>query len=267
MSNLDEIVAAVSRSKKYRALCVDTIRRVAERELANHRDPRVALKATKRRLHQVYAAFEETVDYAALCRQLEAAYRGGSGADVKTVCRQILGLHSSTRERLSILPDFYPALWAITGKPGRLLDLGCGLNPLSLPWMDLAPGTQIVALDIDADRIGFLNRFLVLAGLEPLARCQDVLAQPPEERVDVALLLKLSPSLERQEAGATARILDALRARFVVVSFAVRSLGGRDRGMLENYRQQFIEITRNRPVSLATVKYDHELTFIITKQQ
>ncbi len=76
-----------------------------------------------------------------------------------------------------------------------------------------------------------MNRYLQLAGFEPLARRQDILADPPVDPADVALLLKTSSTLERQEKGATVRLVEALRAPFVVVSFAVKSLGGREKGM------------------------------------
>ncbi|MEJ2737871.1 MAG: 16S rRNA (cytidine(1402)-2'-O)-methyltransferase, partial [Anaerolineae bacterium] len=142
----------------------------------------------------------------------------------------------------------------ITGQPSLLLDLGCGLNPLALPWMDTVapqgsgqiPGIRYVPLDIDTDRVRFLNRYLALAGLEPLARCQDILSHPPEDAADVALLLKMSPTLERQEPGATLGLIEQLTAPYVVVSFAVKSLGGREKGMVEHYQQQFLGWLRER---------------------
>jgi 16S rRNA (guanine(1405)-N(7))-methyltransferase len=285
---LDEIVSSVAVSKKYRALCPDTIRRLAERELAvvPHANAKAAVKATKRRLHQVYGAFEEDFDIGAAYRRLEAAYQTGSDAEIKAACRYVLGLHSSTRERLPILDRFYPAIFEVTGHPNSILDLGCGLNPLSLPWMGLpsrqrlscsgqlvsaqgsgrAPQVRYVALDIDAGRIGFLNRYLVLAGLEPLSRCQDLLAHPPDDAADVALLLKMSPSLERQEPGATLRLIDHLRAPFVVASFAVKSLGGREKGMVEHYQRQFLKLAEDRKWLVEKLVFATELLFIVKHQ-
>jgi hypothetical protein len=75
MSDLDAIVSAVALSKKYRTLGTDTIRRIAERELGAvpHGSVKAAVKATKRRLHQIYGAFEGDYDYAAAYQRLEAA--------------------------------------------------------------------------------------------------------------------------------------------------------------------------------------------------
>jgi 16S rRNA (guanine(1405)-N(7))-methyltransferase len=266
MSDLDQILSAVVASKKYRTVCVDTVRRIAEHELARSKgNLRAATKATKRRLHQVYGAFEQGFEYDDAYRHLEAAYRAGSDAEIKTACRRILGLHSSTRERLIILDGFYQAIFVITGQPGSILDLGCGLNPLTVPWMGLSPATRYSALDIDADRVRFLNRYLVLAGFEPLARCQDILTHAPDEEADLALLLKMSPSLERQEPGTTLHLLDRLRTPFVAVSFAVKSLAGREKGMSDHYRRQFLELVGNRTWSVKKLVFETELVFVVGK--
>jgi 16S rRNA (guanine(1405)-N(7))-methyltransferase len=263
MSDLEAVVAAVARSKKYRDVCPDTIRRIAARELAHRRGVKAAAKATKRRLHQVYGAFAEGIDTEALYRRLEAAYHSGVAGEIEAACREGLAAHSSTRERLPVVGAFYAALWQVTGRPDTVLDLGCGLNPLALPWMGLAGDTRYHALDIDCRRTEFLNRFLALAGLAPLARCHDVLVEPPQEAADVALLLKTSPSLERQEAGATPRLVEQVRAPHVVVSFAVQSLGGREKGMAAHYRQQFEGWAGERAWEVERLSFDSELVFII----
>lgn len=274
LAELEKVVSAVGASKKYQAVCPDTIRRIAAMELAAQGTLKAATKSTKRRLHQVYGAFESDWDHDRALGRLETALRRGTEAEIKAACRQILEMHSSTRERLPILDLFYTDIFAITGRPSRLLDVGCGLNPLALPWMDLfhRPGQEqgvalrYVALDIDAGRVHFLNRCLALMGLEPLVRCQDALSQPPQDPADVALLLKMSPTLERQGRGATVHLIEELRAPHVVVSFAVRSLGGREKGMAQHYQDQFAEWVAARGWPTRLLKFDTELVFVIHRQ-
>jgi 16S rRNA (guanine(1405)-N(7))-methyltransferase len=263
-SDLQAVLAAVSASKKYRGVCPDTVQRIAAGELAVRGSVKGAVKATKRRLHQVYGAFERELDAEAAYGSLAAAWGGGE-EERRAACRAVLALHSSTCERLPILDRFYPALWSVAGRPGTVLDLGCGLNPLAWPWMDLAPGTEYVALDIDCQRIAFVNRFLALAGLAPLALCQDLLAQPPAGRADVALLLKLSPSLERQEEGATLRLLAGVRAPTAVVSFAVASLTGRQKGMAEHYGRRFAAMARGQSWRVTELRFESELVFVVQR--
>lgn len=271
MSDLEQVIAAVAASKKYRTVCHDTIRRLAGEERAKHSSTKAAVKATKRRLHQVYGAFEEGIDHEAAYERLAAAYATGLEAEIRAVCRALLAQHSSTRERLPILDRFYPALWQVTGRPGAVLDLGCGLNPLALPWMDLPGDARLIPIDIDVERIGFLNRYLALAGRPPLARCQDLLVDPPADDPatgsgpSVALLLKMSPSLERQEAGATVRLVESLETSFVVVSYAVQSLGGHDKGMAKHYEGQFLRWAGQRHWQVERLAFDTELVFVVRR--
>jgi 16S rRNA (guanine(1405)-N(7))-methyltransferase len=262
MSDLEKIVTSVTSSKKYRSICMDTVQRIAERELAHYQNLKAASKATKRRLHQVYGAFEQEWDYETAYEQLERAYEQGSESDIKAACQQAMEGHSSTRERLPILDHFYEAIFEITGRPSSVLDVGCGLNPLALPWMELPAGARYVALDIDQERVDFLNRYLSLAGREPLARCQDALSHPPQDSADVALLLKMSPTLERQEKGATLRLIGQLDAPHIVVSYAVKSLGGREKGMLESYETHFRELISGRAWSIEKMVFPTELVLV-----
>jgi 16S rRNA (guanine(1405)-N(7))-methyltransferase len=266
MSELEQIVAAVRSSKKYGTLCAETVRRVATGELEHTGSAKKAVKATKRRLHQVYGAFEAGIDYNAVYQRLEEAYRSGSVVGIEGICRQVMALHSSSRERLPLLEHFYPAIWQVTGPPRSILDPGCGLNPLALPWMALPNLARYIALDIDLARVDFLDRFLALAGLPPLARCQDVLVEPPVDHADVSLLLKMSPSLERQQAGATLHLVGQLNTPWVVVSYAVKSLGGREKGMVEHYGQQFQQWVGDRGWPVHKLAFETELVFIVDRR-
>lgn len=265
MTDVDEIVRAVLATKKYRSVCPDTVRRIALRELAGHGNPKTALKGTKSRLHQVYGAFEREIDYEAGFRRLEVAFGARSGPDIAAACREVLRLHQSTVERLPILDEFYAGIWEVTGVPRSLLDLACGLNPLTLPWMHLTPGAQYFAFDIDEPRIAFLNRFFRLAGFPPLASWQDIVCRPPQVEADVALLLKTSPTLERQEKGSTLCLLQALKTPFAVVSFSVKSLGGRAKGMAAHYEREFLSMVESEPWQVSKLAFKTELVFVVGK--
>ena len=264
MSSLDELVASVLASAKYRAVCPDTVQRIGERELAKGRGLKAAAKATKARLHQVFGAFAEAPDYAQLLRGLEAAHASGSPEAVRAACRAALACHASTRERLPLLERFYRDIFAVTGVPRRVLDLACGLHPLATPWMGLPPDTPYTAFDIDGRAVDFLRRCasLLHPGLE--ACHADVLCSPPTEEADVAFLLKAATSLERQEKGALRRLLDALRVGHVVVSFPVASLGGRDKGMRQNYERAFLEMMAGDPRRIARLEFPSELVFVVS---
>jgi 16S rRNA (guanine(1405)-N(7))-methyltransferase len=193
------------------------------------------LKAAKRKLHQVYAAYCPPGAIARL-RRLVAALPSPESPDFQDACREILRGHSSTAERLRHLDDIYPRLWEIIGEPSSVLDLACGFHPFALNWMGLGSGVRYVPCDLDEQLIEQVNIFLAHVGRPATAQCRDVLTNCFEQ-ADVVLLLKSLPCLEQQEPGAGVRLLRTLLARTAVVSFPTASLGGHRIGMRRHYSQ------------------------------
>ena len=265
-TEIDEIVAQVQASRKYRQVCTATIRRFAAEESAKRGTLKGAVKAVKSRLHQAYGAYEARLDYTRAYHDLSAAYGSGDALAIRAACRELLALHASTRERLPILDHFYDAIFACTGAPRVLLDLACGLNPLALPWMGLPPGAVYHAYDIDGERIAFLNRTFALTDVEGHARCQDLIYDPPQQRGDVALLLKTATCLERQREGSTLALLDQLDVAYVVITFPVKSLGQREKGMAEQYTQATLDMLSRRPWAVAQLDLEAELAFVVEKR-
>jgi 16S rRNA (guanine(1405)-N(7))-methyltransferase len=263
--DVEQVVLSVLASRKYRHICVDTVRRIAGEELSRRRALKPAIKATKTKLHQVWAAYESPIDYPRAYEALRAAYQGRGDRGVRAVCRRLLGLHASTRERLPVLEEFYARVFAHTGTPHALLDLACGLNPLTVPWMGLPSGASYHAYDIDGERTAFLARFLDLAGLTGGAHLHDVICVPPRERAHVALLLKSAPCLEQQRRGGTLALLDALDVAYAVVSYPVKSLGRREKGMLANYARAFDQMLSDRPWQVERLEVETELVYVVDK--
>jgi 16S rRNA (guanine(1405)-N(7))-methyltransferase len=184
---------------------------------------------------------------------------------VRLVCHRLLSFHASTRERLHILDRFFATILGHTGVPRIVLDLACGLNPLALPWIGLKDGAVYHAYDIDARRIAFLNRYFALTHVQGKARLQDILCDPPVERADLALLLKTSACLEQQQKGSTLALLDALNASWIVVTFPVKSLGRREKGMARHYEDTFTEMMAGRPWPVTRIVFATELAFVVEK--
>jgi 16S rRNA (guanine(1405)-N(7))-methyltransferase len=77
--------------------------------------------------------------------------------------------HASTRERAPHLDGFYAPIWEVTGTPASVLDLGCGLNPLALPWMGIGDA-MYHAIDVDAGTLDVARGFLAAVGQPHIAR-------------------------------------------------------------------------------------------------
>jgi hypothetical protein len=89
-------------------------------------------------------------------------------------------------------------------------------------------------------------------------------ADPPAETADVAFLLKLVTTLDRQDPGAAGRLLRRLQAHHAVVSFAARSLGGRG-GRERTYRERLDQLVREsgRVHAVAEASVPNELVFVL----
>lgn len=264
-SEIEAVIAAVKGSRKYRDASEETIRELAAEALRQHRRPKQAVKAVRKRLHSIMAPYLGDPDYEATLLELTAAFASGDQEQIRAVCWAGLSRHLSTRERLPIMEQFYTRVFGKTGVPESILDVACGLNPLAFPWMGLPVPVNYYAYDIHEPRIEFLNRYFALQGLPQLARLQDVALSFPEERADVALFLKEMPRFERNYKGLGRPLLEALRARHVVISFpTISTHGGRD--LTRRYRQFFYELIEGKPWSATELLFEGELVFCVDKE-
>jgi 16S rRNA (guanine(1405)-N(7))-methyltransferase len=256
-----EVVERVLRSSRYRDIDRALLARMADEELPRSRNVDDAVKRVKRRLHQAVGAFRGGRRSAAI-----AAAWSGDLADpaFRAACAEAMRTHASTRERLAHLDSFYPRIWQHSGVPRHLIDLGCGLNPLALPWMGIGDATYL-AIDADQRPLSTVQGFLELVGQPHRVEARDLVGGPPEDAADVALLLKLVTTLDRQDGEAAARLLRGLRVDHAVVSFPARSLAGRGKGMERTYRERLArlvaDVGRVRDVTETSVP--NELVFVL----
>ncbi len=284
---IDEVVAAVLAAPKYCAIDPSLVRMLAVRELVARKNVKEAIKATKNKLHQIAGAYvEQRIDVASWMHQLQA-YDDSRPATVSdhsliqaalanpriahfdaSFVRSSLDLmarHASTRERLPIVQRFYAEIFADLPPIRSVLDVGCGLNPLAIPWMPLAADAVYHASDIDRTIVAFIAQYLALVGISGSAEVRDQATNPGGPPVDLALALKLLPVLEQIERGAAARLLDALDAPFILVSYPVHTLGGRRKGMGATYERQMEALVAVRQWEVRRFVFPGELAFVIRK--
>lgn len=259
----------ISASRRYRHVSREAVRRIGRDALARSGgDVEGASKRTKRALHQVYGAFLPSVPrYDRMLRELDEALagRGPDSPRVREVLRRFMSQHASSRERLRILDRFWSEVGARIGRPDRVLDLGCGLNPLAVPWMGLPAEVVYDAVEIDGALLEFLRACLTRLGVAHDLRVVDLLGEATLAAADVALVLKLLPTLEQQREGSGERLLEALPAPIVVVSFPTRSLGQRSVGMEESYTRSFEALLERRHWRAERVDLAGELVYVVKR--
>ena len=262
--DIESIIQNIKKTKKYRYTCNDTIRQLFQTGLKNTNNSKEAIKFTRKKLHEVTAFYLGDPDYGKAKNELEKAFKTSKEEKVKEACINIMQSNLSTRERLRILDKFYAKIFKITGRPDSIIDVACGLNPLSLPWMGLPKSINYFAYEIHQRRVELINSFFSMVGIRPLAKMQDVIVKYPEEEADVAFLLKMVHCFEKRQHNCTLPLLNALRTRFIVVSFPKQNIS-QTKNLESIYRDLFNNIIRNQSWKIEEIQFSNEQVFCIQK--
>lgn len=265
---LSALVEAVQASAKYRGVCNDLIARIGAQELGKRRSLKEAIKATKNKLHQVGGAFLDTeTSYDGWLKQLRLAWQTGDQQRLRETCRAIMSYHASTRERLPLLDRFYAEIFALLPPVHSILDIACGLHPLAIPWMPLAEDAAYYACDMYTDMTDFLQAWLTMLSVQGQAWSCNALQACPTQRANVAFLLKALPCLEQIDPAAGQHLLRSIQADHLVVSFPARSLGGRQKGMVEHYETGFSALLEEiqRWQIIGRLAFVSELVFVLKR--
>jgi 16S rRNA (guanine(1405)-N(7))-methyltransferase len=261
---ITQLVENILKSNKYQHVSPDLIERIGRTELSKRRKFKDALKATKSKLHQISGAYMDTRrEYANWLVELEAAC--GDTEKMQSTLKRVLHNHTSTRERIPILERFYTQILSKIPPVTSILDIACGLNPLSFPWMGLSYDISYYACDIYADMVAFVGQALSIIGINATVEVCDVVTTPPDYEVDLALLLKSIPCLEQIDKTAGTLLLNSIQADHLLISFPVQSISGHDKGMPGYYRSHFYELIGTRPWKVQEFFFDSELAFLVTR--
>ena len=224
------------------------------------------MKLAKKKLHEVSAFYLGDPDYDKAENELGKAFKTGQEDKIKQACTNIMQANLSTRERLQILDEYYSKIFKITGQPESIIDAACGLNPLSFPWMGLPKSIKYYAYEIHQRRADFLNYFFSLQGIKPLVKTQDVLINYPQEKADVALLLKMVHCFEKRKHNCTLPFLEALKTKFIVVSFPKENIS-KTKSLTKIYRDLFYNIVKNKSWEIEEIQFSNEQVFCIKKEK
>lgn len=267
MSALDRLADEIKASTKYRHVARDLICDVGAIEIAKRDNYKEAVKATRNKLHQVCGAYIDLAPhYHEWLADMKQVRESDSIKALQPICRRLMSGHASTRERIPILEDMYATVLLQLPPIHSVLDIACGFNPLAIPWMPLQPGTSYTVIDVFEDLMSFLGEFITLCGHIPNTYAHSVTnVDLPSIRVDLALVLKTIPCLEQIDRRAGLSLLEHINADNILVSFPVQSLGGRSKGMAENYDAHFRSLIMNKPWSCRRIDFAGELVFLVTK--
>jgi len=231
----------INKSKKYSSVYQPLLKRVYEEESVKYKKDKEIIKAVKNRLHTVYGAFfhENSVKTAE-----DLINSNDDISVISIISEKLLSLNTSSRERLPFIRDLYKFIFEVIGDYSNILDIGCGFNPFSLPYiLEFCKNIKsYYAYDIDVNLAELINKYFDLFKLPQYAGCIDIITEipSPSEIVDVAFLFKIIPTTETCKKGRGFEIINNINVKYLVVSFPTKTLCGKNnKGMEQNYANFF----------------------------
>jgi 16S rRNA (guanine(1405)-N(7))-methyltransferase len=220
--------------------------RYEDEDVTRWRDYKNAVKEARKAVYYDLRQYKRGQE--AIARFIRAAESGEDAETVDALKSAALSAHASTAERGDSWRAFYPALFAIIGgKPESVLDLGCGLDPLTYPFGGAT--VRYVAVDRDQEAVAAVAAYAPYAQpTELIAICADLAEWRPDQDFELALMLKLIPVLARQHRDLLPE-LAAIPARYMAITASEHALTRREniRRREERVLRDFIELT-GRPV-------------------
>jgi 16S rRNA (guanine(1405)-N(7))-methyltransferase len=266
LDNLEQLMAEVLKKSRYGGISSEIITRIGEQELQKRSSKKEALKGTLGKLHQIGGAYlEKKPDFDAWLAELESLPADLQSAEVRQFCQQKMTGHASTQERLPFVSEFYQKCLKSFAPIHSVLDLGCGINSLALPWMPLAADPMYLGLDIFKEMVDFDLRFLQHVHIRGRVICRDFLGSLPRQQYQLALALKVIPLIDQLGKGAARSWLESIPADHVLVSFPRFSLGGRGKGMSENYSARFNQLTQDGEWKIQPFEFPTELAYLLSR--
>jgi len=183
----------------------------------------------------------------------------------KSISMDLLNLHTSTKERLPFICNFYDSIFDVTGIPNSIIDIGCGFNPFSLSLWDFSI-KKYYAYDLDNRNIELINEYFKVLNLPQLAEARDVITFSPSEKVDITFLFKLLPVIKSQDKNRCKLLLESINSKYIVISYPLKSIGGKSKGMKNNYSHLFESEFNELFLIQEKLVFTNELVYIVMKR-
>ena len=187
---------------------------------------------------------------------------------------QILNSHSSTKERIDFYPQLYQKIFAITGKPESIIDLGCGINPFSISMMGLVGLKRVryFAYDLDEEEIGNLKRYFEhlhnlnkqFQGETEILDFNHTEKLTHLKKADLGLLFKITDIIDRGKGHKKSEeVIKAIPAKDLVVSFPTLTMSGR---RMNHHRRGWIELMCKRlGYEFKVLEFSNEIFYVMEK--
>ena len=268
-TNLDLIVEDLLKTKKFSRLGKDyveifllsflnknkfkkermLIRNLDYRKLVKNAAYKRFLKIVKRVLHATYGVFQ-VKDAEKREAILNLMKKAKDEDTFKNEHYEMLHTHSSSRERMEYYPEVYRKIFSICGKPNRVIDIGCGMNPFSLIFIGFN-NFDYVCFEFVSKDIELVNEYFKYfgkkIGINGRAEFYNAFKNDyPETAIsDVCFFFKMVDVIEygSKRHRRTEAFIKGINSKFIVVSFATKTVSAK---IMNNPRRKWFEVMLNR---------------------
>lgn len=264
-TDIEKMVEHVLGSRKYAAMDLpeETVQDLIRQEIAVGKNPKEVEKSMREKLHQIIAPYLGDPDYPREEENLQKAAAAGDEA-VKDWCLHMLSVHTSSKERIPYMEEFYRSIFKHIGIPQSILDVACALNPFAFPWMGLPKSTAYHAYDLHTPRVKLINSFFTVYNMEPLAETRDILLNPPDVQAETAFFFKEAHRFESRKRGCNRNFWISLPVKTIVVTLPAENLTGQHQ-MRDRQRNLVEKNIEGLGWELEETEIGGEMIFFITK--
>jgi hypothetical protein len=208
-------------------------------EFSKSKEHDFLIKGVRAELRKVYGAFI-LEDYSKKYFLLEKITPSSDADQLK----KLLLLHKSTKERISHYADLYEKIFAeVLNQKVTVMDLGCGLNPLSIVYFR-DKVKKYVASDISTEDCFFIKKYFekikMNADVFPMDLTdEDNFQKLRKIKADVVFIFKTLDGIERIKRNITEKLFLSLNTGLIAVTFPTLSLGGKRE--IKVYRRLWLE--------------------------
>ncbi|MEK6914542.1 MAG: methyltransferase domain-containing protein [Nanoarchaeota archaeon] len=267
----NNFIQKIKENKKYRNISDNVILREIENYMKKYQtdlyDEKFAVKIIRRQLHRIYSSYQ-TKGKKEIKRLLDELKNNEN--NVKII-NEILSTTLSTKERLDKYFYIYNKIFELSKKPESIIDLGCGLNPISINYMNLEK-LRYYAYDINDYDIEFINKFFDLMKIDGKAEILDIRDLESLRRIpksDIIFMFKVYdlvvPKTKRfKKIGEEIINILKEKSEFMVISFATKTLTRKSMNLPRRIGFEMM-LDRNN-LKYSYIQTDNEIYYVIRKK-
>lgn len=279
MENITLAVNEIKRNKKYSSISEDVVVGEIESYLKSNPNAKIDkffIKEIRKKLHKIYSSYQtnkKRKKYYYL-EKLKDSLLSNNFEESKKNILSILSMTLSTSERINDYEIIYKKIFEVTSLPNTIVDLGCGFNPISFSFMNLAK-INYYAYDIDKEDIDFLNKYfevLKSKGIEGHAKILNARRLEEIKNIpssDIIFIFKLIDILETKNNKKQKNISEELikiliqKTSFIVASFSTKTI---TRKKMNYPKRKGFELMLERlGLKFTSFLTDNEVFYIIYK--